>query len=125
MSVDVDHFKRINDTQGHAQGDLVLQGLARTLLQRLRSSDLVARLGGEEFVALLPDTDIASATVLAEDLRMAVAAQQHDVVGRMHISLGVSTLRPGENTSAPLLQRADAALYDAQRQGRNRVCEQA
>lgn len=125
VSVDVDHFKRINDTQGHAQGDLVLQGLARTLLQRLRSSDLVARLGGEEFVALLPDTDIASATVLAEDLRMAVAAQQHDVVGRMHISLGVSTLRPGETTSAPLLQRADTALYDAKRQGRNRVCVQA
>ena len=125
VSVDVDHFKRINDTYGHAQGDQVLQHLAQTLQQRVRSSDLVARLGGEEFVALLPDTDIASAHAVAEELRMAVAAQQHPVVGSIRISIGISMLRPGEDTPTALLERADAALYEAKRQGRNRVCVQA
>lgn len=125
ISIDVDHFKQVNDTYGHAQGDVVLKGLAHTLQESLRSSDLVARLGGEEFVALLPDTDLAGAMNVAEELRLTIADQQHEVVGRIFVSLGVSMLRPGEKTAAALLERADAALYDAKRQGRNRVCVQA
>lgn len=125
ISIDVDHFKQVNDTYGHAQGDVVLKGLAHTLQESLRSSDLVARLGGEEFVALLPDTDLAGAMNVAEELRLTIADQQHEVVGRIFVSLGVSTLRPGEKTATALLERADAALYDAKRQGRNRVCVQA
>ena len=125
ISIDVDHFKRVNDTYGHAQGDEVLKGLARTLQESLRSSDLVARLGGEEFVALLPDTDLTGAMNVAEELRLTIADQQHEVVGRISVSLGVSMLHPGEKTATALLERADAALYDAKRQGRNRVCVQA
>ena len=125
VSMDVDHFKQVNDTYGHAQGDEVLKNLARTLQESLRSSDLVARLGGEEFVALLPDTDLAGATALAEELRLTLADQQHAVVGHIFVSLGVSMLRPGEKTATALLERADAALYAAKHQGRNRVCVQA
>lgn len=125
VSIDVDHFKQVNDTYGHAQGDVVLKGLAHTLQESLRSTDLVARLGGEEFVALLPDTDLAGAINVAEELRLTIADQQHEVVGRIFVSLGVSVLRPGEKTAAALLKRADAALYDAKHQGRNRVCVQA
>ena len=125
ISIDVDHFKRVNDTYGHPQGDLVLKGLAHTLQESLRSSDLVARLGGEEFVALLPDTDLEGAINVAEELRLTIADQQHEVVGRIFVSLGVSMLRPGEKTATALLERADAALYAAKHQGRNRVCVQA
>ncbi len=125
ISIDVDHFKRVNDTYGHAQGDEVLKSLARTLQESLRSSDLVARLGGEEFVALLPDTDLEGAINVAEELRLTIADQQHAAVGRIFVSLGVSMLHPGEKTATALLERADAALYDAKHQGRNRVCVQA
>ena len=126
LTVDVDHFKRVNDTHGHGVGDQVLQGLARTLQQRLRRSDVAARIGGEEFVALLPDTGLEEAQAAADALRLAVAAQEHPQVGHITISLGVSALRGGdEDGASALLQRADAALYQAKGEGRNRVCVQA
>ena len=126
LTVDVDHFKRVNDTHGHGVGDQVLQGLARTLQQRLRRSDVAARIGGEEFVALLPDTGLEEAQAAADALRLAVAAQEHPQVGHITISLGVSALRAGDEDSASaLMQRADAALYQAKGEGRNRVCVQA
>ena len=125
LTVDVDHFKRVNDTHGHGVGDQVLQGLARTLQQRLRRSDVAARIGGEEFVALLPDTGLEEAQAAADALRLAVAAQEHPQVGHITISLGVSALRAGDEDSASaLMQRADAALYQAKGEGRNRVCVQ-
>ena len=125
LTVDVDHFKRVNDTHGHGVGDQVLQGLARTLQQRLRRSDVAARIGGEEFVALLPDTGLEEAQAAADALRLAVAAQEHPQVGHITISLGVSALRGGdEDGASALLQRADAALYQAKGEGRNRVCVQ-
>ncbi len=124
--MDVDHFKRVNDTHGHGVGDQVLQGLARTLQQRLRRSDVAARIGGEEFVALLPDTGLEEAQAAADALRLAVAAQEYPQVGHITISLGVSALRGGdEDGASALLQRADAALYQAKGEGRNRVCVQA
>ena len=125
LTVDVDHFKRVNDTHGHGAGDQVLQGLARTLQQRLRRSDVAARIGGEEFVALLPDTGLKEAQATADALRLAVAAQEYPQVGHITISLGVSALRGGdEDGASALLQRADAALYQAKGEGRNRVCVQ-
>ena len=125
ITVDVDHFKRVNDTYGHEAGDEVLRRLARTLESRLRGSDVVARLGGEEFVALLPDTDLNGAQSIAQALVTAMAEQQDPVVGTITISAGVATMRGAEDTGAAMLRRGDAALYDAKGQGRNRVCVEA
>lgn len=122
ITVDVDHFKRVNDTYGHAAGDEVLRRLAQTLQERLRGSDVVARVGGEEFVAMLPDTDLEGARAIAETLVAAMNEQQDPVVGKVTVSAGVATLRGPEYESADLMRRADAALYEAKGQGRNRVC---
>lgn len=124
ITVDVDHFKRINDTHGHDVGDEVLQRLAHTLAQRLRDSDVVARLGGEEFAALLPDTDLDGARAIAQTLVDAQAALTDPVVGRITVSAGVSTLRGADDTAQRLLRRGDEALYEAKGQGRNRVVVQ-
>ena len=124
IAVDVDHFKRVNDTYGHEAGDEVLRRLGQTLAARLRSSDVVARLGGEEFVALLPDTDLTGAQAIAQALVDAMAEQHDPVVGRITVSAGVGTMRDLQDTGADMLRRADAALYEAKRQGRNRVCVQ-
>jgi diguanylate cyclase (GGDEF)-like protein len=121
ITVDVDHFKRVNDTYGHEAGDEVLRRLAHTLESRLRSSDVVARLGGEEFVALLPDTDLAGAQAIAQALVTAMADQQDPVVGTITVSVGVATMR-GQENGTDILRRADMALYEAKGQGRNRVC---
>lgn len=121
LLMDLDHFKRINDTFGHDVGDEVLKLLARTLLRRLRDSDICARSGGEEFVAVLPDTDREGARVIAEALVLAMAQQADAVWGRVTLSVGVAILRHGD-TEATLLRRADEALYEAKGQGRNRVC---
>lgn len=122
MAVDVDHFKRVNDSFGHEAGDEVLRRLARTLELRVRSSDVAARLGGEEFVVLLPDTDLAGARATAEALVAAMAQQQDPVAGSITVSVGVASLQGPQDDSAALLRRADAALYEAKSQGRNRVC---
>ena len=125
ITVDVDHFKRVNDTYGHEAGDEVLRRLARTLESRLRGSDVVARLGGEEFVALLPDTDLNGAQSIAQALVTAMAEQQDPVVGTITVSAGVATMRGAEDNGAAMLRRGDAALYEAKGQGRNRVCVEA
>ena len=125
ITVDVDHFKRVNDTYGHEAGDEVLRRLARTLESRLRGSDVVARLGGEEFVALLPDTDLNGAQSIAQALVTAMAEQQDPVVGTITVSAGVATMRGAEDNGAAMLRRGDAALYEAKGQGRNRACVEA
>lgn len=125
ITVDVDHFKRVNDTYGHEAGDEVLRRLARTLESRLRSSDVVARLGGEEFVVLLPDTDLKGAQAIAQSLVHAMAEQQDPVVGNITVSAGVASMRSAEDNGAAILRRGDAALYEAKGQGRNRVCVEA
>ncbi len=125
ITVDVDHFKRVNDTYGHEAGDEVLRRLARTLESRLRGSDVVARLGGEEFVALLPDTDLNGAQSIAQALVAAMAEQQDPVVGTITVSAGVATMRGADDNGAAMLRRGDAALYEAKGQGRNRVCVEA
>ena len=122
ITVDVDHFKRVNDTYGHEAGDEVLRRLARTLEERLRSSDVVARLGGEEFVVLLPDTDLAGAQAIAQALVQAMAEQQDPVVGTITVSAGVASMRGMQDNGTDMLRRGDSALYEAKGQGRNRVC---
>lgn len=119
--IDIDHFKRVNDSFGHAAGDEVIKYLGRVMRQRLRASDVVARLGGEEFAAMLPDTDVKGAQAIAQALVDAIGAQPVPVVGRITVSIGVASLAPNEDGAA-LLQRGDEALYRAKHGGRNQVC---
>lgn len=114
---DVDHFKRVNDSFGHAKGDEVLQAVAATLILQACGSDLVARWGGEEFVAII-GADLAGAAALCERARQAVARLDIPGVGHITISSGVSVLSDDFDHA---LERADAALYRAKANGRNRV----
>lgn len=121
--VDIDHFKRVNDKFGHAAGDQALVEIARRLRSALRSGDLVARLGGEEFAVLLPNASAADAQALCERLRDAVAAipvMLANAAHRVTISIGVTTYVPPESTD-DALSRADMRLYGAKTAGRNRV----
>jgi diguanylate cyclase (GGDEF)-like protein len=123
VSLDLDHFKQINDRYGHGVGDEVLRAAAQRLLATCRVSDVVARVGGEEFVVLLPDTDRAGTADLAEKLRRAVASLELLTLRHpLSASLGATTLT-GADTSTEVLRRADNALYEAKRGGRNRVVE--
>lgn len=119
--IDIDHFKRINDRLGHEMGDRVLCGVATMLRERLRASDVVARIGGEEFAVMLPGTDIAGARVIAQALVEGVAAHWKEAFGPVTISVGLAGCGAGVTQPAALLARADAALYEAKGQGRNRV----
>jgi diguanylate cyclase (GGDEF)-like protein len=120
---DVDHFKKINDSRGHAIGDAALRHTAAIWRAGLREMDLSGRLGGEEFVALLPETDADAAVTVAERLRRALESQLIDTDSPFFctISIGVAEARPGESIDT-VLARADTALYDAKHSGRNRVC---
>ncbi|WP_238526553.1 GGDEF domain-containing protein [[Acidovorax] ebreus] len=122
--LDLDHFKAVNDTHGHAAGDVALQSFAQTVHGCVRASDLLARWGGEEFLLLMANTHPADGTRLLERVRATVAATPVALPGGTQLSLtvsvGLAELAPGESTAA-LLQRADAALYGAKRLGRNRV----
>lgn len=117
--LDLDHFKRTNDTFGHASGDLLLRAVSKILSSTARQGDTVARFGGEEFVVVLPETDLDGACRLAERLRVAIAAHR---VGQMRMtaSFGVATLL-AEDGVGSLLAAADQALYQAKENGRNRV----
>ncbi len=125
LMVDADHFKRVNDTYGHDVGDEVLKFLATAITERLRSSDVVARMGGEEFVALLPDTDVEAARTVAQSLIDHVAAHRHAKAGQVTISVGLAALGGEADDAESLLRRADEALYEAKHQGRNRVVTHA
>lgn len=117
--LDVDHFKKINDELGHLSGDHVLRAVATLLDQAVRETDTVARFGGEEFVVVLPQTDLAGAAIFAERLRQMVSAQTLEGV-RVTVSMGLATPLEAE-TAAGVLTRADEALYQAKRAGRDRV----
>jgi diguanylate cyclase (GGDEF)-like protein len=124
VSLDLDHFKQVNDRHGHAAGDAVLTRVGDAFAQALRRHDHLGRSGGEEFLALLPATDATEAAAVAERLRQAVAALDlRDVAPglAMRTSAGVATLRDGDRRLQDLLQRADAALYRAKAAGRDRV----
>ena len=123
LMLDIDHFKRVNDTYGHSAGDAVLKHLAAVITQALRKGDMVGRLGGEEFAVLLSDADGAAGYRRAESLREAVAAcaVPVDKAGdiRCTISLGVCAMQRGDASAQDCLARADAALYASKRNGRN------
>ncbi len=124
MMVDLDHFKNINDTHGHAGGDLVLKEAVKACSGSLRGTDNIGRLGGEEFAVLMPETDLKAALEGAERLRRAI--EGHKIaIGKQIVqctaSVGVASLQPQDGDIDALLHRADQALYLAKQDGRNRV----
>ena len=125
LTLDVDFFKSVNDTHGHAAGDRVLQEIAGRLRSSIRSTDLACRTGGEEFVVVLAGADLQTAERVGERVRKMVAAKPFMAGPGFHltitVSLGVSSLLPVNDTVEELLKRADQALYRAKREGRNRV----
>lgn len=123
LMLDIDHFKSVNDTYGHAAGDHVLKEVAASIKQHLRNVDMVFRYGGEEFLILLSNTGRESAAMVGERLRYAAQASDYWAANtriELTVSLGCSTLLPGESAES-VLRRADNALYVAKRAGRNRL----
>jgi len=130
IMLDIDYFKAINDSYGHDAGDDVLRQLATRVRKSIRGIDLACRYGGEEFVIVMPETDMAVATIVAERLRRRIAAepfaiQQGARTIEATISIGIATLDTGDDNVAKILKRADQALYRAKRDGRNRVVADA
>lgn len=131
LMLDLDHFKNVNDTYGHAAGDEVLRELAHRVECQVRASDVAARYGGEEFVILMPHTDVASGKLLAERIRQAVASSPVRFGNRQQVaitaSIGIAAALPGaddkdlKTLGDSLLARADVALYQAKAAGRNRI----
>ncbi len=124
LFIDLDHFKSINDTYGHAVGDDVLRAVAQTLQSAVRRSDIVGRIGGEEFSVFLPNTHVQGAQQLAEALRLAIESIHIDVDGvrlKITASIGVAAKRYEQETMQVIQQHADQAMYEAKRGGRNRV----
>ncbi len=117
---DIDSFKKINDTFGHATGDEVLKKLTEIIENNLRKSDKLFRVGGEEFVVTLPNTDIDKAKIVAEKLRKAVCKTHFGKTGRITISIGVTQVTEDDDVDT-LITRVDEALYRAKNNGRNRV----
>jgi two-component system, cell cycle response regulator len=127
---DIDHFKRVNDTYGHAAGDDVLRQIAARAVDSVRSVDLVSRLSGEEFAVVMPETGLAVAAAVADRLRLAVASEPFDLgIGGerlgVTVSIGATTALAGGDDRDRLLKRADDALYEAKSAGRNRVVARA
>lgn len=126
MLVDIDHFKRFNDTYGHQTGDQVLRLVAMTLKSNIKGKDLAARYGGEEFVAILPSTDLDGAVIVADNIRKAIQAKEllkrstNEKLGRITASFGVAVFA-NDDTASSLIERADRCLYAAKHAGRNRV----
>ncbi len=127
LIMDMDHFKHVNDTYGHDVGDEVLKQLAEVIMGSIRSADTAARLGGEEFVLLMPETEASAAYDVADRMRAKIEAYEFKVsheVGIIHktLSIGMSTLKlVGEDSAQELVKRADKSLYEAKTGGRNRV----
>lgn len=124
LAIDIDHFKRVNDTWGHAAGDAVLRHVAQTMKQQTRRIDIAARIGGEEFIILLPDTSVENAQALAERIRASVENTPANTGGKqiaVTISIGLSAIHPEDRNDQQALERADLALYAAKHSGRNRI----
>jgi diguanylate cyclase (GGDEF)-like protein len=124
LIIDIDHFKRINDTYGHSVGDEAIIFLSQTVLNCLRKVDFFGRLGGEEFMAFLPETDTDAAVMVAERIRESIEKTVVSAKGKqlsMTVCIGVASYKFGEETIELIMQRSDEALYQAKRQGRNQV----
>ncbi len=130
IMVDVDHFKKYNDTWGHQLGDEVLRVVVKTLTEGLRGSDIIARYGGEEFAMILPNTPLSGAIVVADKLRQNVASKSlrrkdtAALCGNVTVSMGAATLHPKDNADT-IVARADEALYMAKKGGRNKVTQES
>jgi diguanylate cyclase (GGDEF)-like protein len=126
LMLDIDHFKRVNDTYGHQAGDAILKGLSILLMKQARAVDRVCRYGGEEFMVILPETDTAVAMNIAERLRAEVERQPFGINGGktagITVSIGVATYPQQVDSLEALVKAADDALYAAKQGGRNRVC---
>jgi len=126
LMLDIDHFKRVNDTYGHQAGDAILKGLSDLLVKQARAVDRVCRYGGEEFMVILPETDAAMAMQIAERLRAEVERQPFGINGGktagITVSIGVATYPQQVDSLEALVKAADDALYAAKQGGRNRVC---
>ena len=129
IMLDIDHFKKFNDSYGHLIGDEVLKIVARGLVDSVKGMDTVARFGGEEFVVLLPRTPIGGGMIVAESIRKSIASKElkrkstGEHYGQITISLGVAGFRHGDS-QAQLIHRADDALYRSKKAGRNRVTQE-
>lgn len=121
LLLDVDHFKRINDTFGHETGDEALKHVAALLRASARATDFVARFGGEEFLVVLPDTGEAGARIVAEKIRKAIAGKDVPLVGKITVSVGIAVVVAADGNEDEALRRADRALYRAKAGGRDRV----
>ncbi len=126
LLADIDHFKVVNDTYGHVLGDKVIRAVAHVLRSNIKGRDVAARLGGEEFAVLLPQTSLNGAAAVAEQIRGTVAQGRicrpdgNESIGQVTLSVGVAVAKAGDTLEA-LLERADAAMYTAKRAGRNRI----
>ncbi len=124
MVLDLDHFKSINDRDGHAAGDMVLRDFSTLLAAAVRDQDIICRFGGEEFVALLPATPLAGAATLAERIRYLAQSRRLEIAGRKvqyTVSIGLVMATPQDACIESVIKRADLALYRAKSEGRNRV----
>jgi two-component system cell cycle response regulator len=127
MMLDIDHFKLVNDTYGHASGDEVLKAMAQRISGGIRDFDLLARYGGEEFVVIMPSTPADISLMVAERLCRAIEDEPFEASGSetplaITASIGVATTTDSTETAEALLGRADSALYQAKNGGRNQVC---
>jgi diguanylate cyclase (GGDEF)-like protein len=126
IMLDIDHFKKINDTFGHPRGDLVLKAVSDAVKGKIRDSDILARYGGEEFALILPETDLNGAVVLAERCRRVVEQMEVQAEGqtiKTTISVGVTAYSPenGSVGKSEVIDAADKALYNSKHSGRNRI----
>ena len=121
LMLDIDFFKKVNDTYGHKVGDEVLQLLSHTLKASLRENDLIGRFGGEEFLVVLPSTNHEQAKLAAEKLRAAIEAKPHPIAGVFTVSIGVATANPSHQDENAIVIEADKQLYVAKNSGRNRI----
>jgi diguanylate cyclase (GGDEF)-like protein len=125
LVMDIDHFKRVNDTHGHLAGDHLLRQIAWAIKQRVRTHDVFARTGGEEFAVILPEVGPDGARITAEKIRQVVEAtpvRHEQQVIPCTVSLGIATIQGDEGSAGDLYKRADELLYRAKESGRNRVC---
>jgi len=125
MIIDIDYFKKINDTHGHLAGDDVLKEFAKKISSILRESDFIGRIGGEEFAVALPDTSMNSANKMAERIRKKMAehtVQYKNTNINFTVSIGISKFMPDEKNTVDVFSRADSALYKAKNSGRNKIC---
>jgi len=121
---DIDYFKKVNDSLGHQYGDFILKQLAKLVKERIRDIDIFARYGGEEYVLILPETDIKEGLIVAESIRSIIECHQFLSNGKympIKISLGISSINENSENPETLLKEADEALYLSKKNGRNMV----